>query len=102
MFKLGPIFFKNKFGGGRIFFFKPYSLKITNFSLSMSTKKGGPNFTISPIPAFGGHLLQIFCPYTTEAQANFPSVLAKSLWSFLAGEGGGGVEALASGHPNTL
>jgi hypothetical protein len=43
----------------------------------MSTKKGGPNFTISPIPAFGGHLLQIFWPYTNEAQANFPNVLAK-------------------------
>ena len=30
-----------------------------HFSLSMSTNKGGPNFTISPIPAFGGHPLQI-------------------------------------------
>jgi hypothetical protein len=27
------------------------------FSLSMSTKKGSPNFKISPIPAFGGLLV---------------------------------------------
>jgi hypothetical protein len=42
---------------------------------------------------------------TTEAQANFPNVLAEGLWSFLpgvGGGGGGGVVALASGHPNTL
>jgi hypothetical protein len=68
----------------------------------MSTKKGGPNFTISPIPAFGGHLLQIFWPYTNEAQANFPNVLAKNFLLIFAGGGGAGGVAPASGHPNTL
>jgi hypothetical protein len=44
----------------------------------MSTKKGGPNFTISTIPSFGGHPLQIFWPnITQEAQANLPNVPAK-------------------------
>jgi hypothetical protein len=45
-------------------------------------QKRGPNFTISPIPAFEGHLLQIFWRSIIEAQANFPSVLAKILWSY--------------------
>jgi hypothetical protein len=53
----------------------------------MSTRKGAPNFTISPIPAFGGHLLQIFWPYTNEAQVNFPNVLAKNFLLIFAGGG---------------
>ena len=44
----------------------------------MSIKKG-PNFTISLIPAFGGHPLQIFGPSITEARGNLPNVLAKML-----------------------
>jgi hypothetical protein len=53
------------------------------FSLSMSTKKEGPNFTISPIPAFGGHPLQIFWRSITEARANLHNVSANILWLFL-------------------
>jgi hypothetical protein len=68
----------------------------------MSTKKGGPNFTISPISAFGGHLLQIFWPYTNEAQANFPNVLAQKCFVNFCWGGGAGVVAPASGHPKTL
>jgi hypothetical protein len=58
-------------------------------------QKRGPNFTISPIPAFEGHLLQIFWRSIIEARANLANALAKILWSY--GMGGG-----ASGHPNTL
>jgi hypothetical protein len=79
-------------------FFEPYSLRKeiqkifpTMISKNKSHKifphpcllKRGPNFTISLIPAFGSHPLQIFWPSITEARANLPNVLAKILWSFL-------------------
>jgi hypothetical protein len=48
---------------GRKNFFKPIFLKNNKkFSLSISTKKGGPNFTISPIPAFGASCCKFFDP----------------------------------------
>ena len=61
-------------------------------------QKRGPNFTnsilvprlllgneVAPIPALGGHPLQICWPSITEARANFPNVLANILWPFLPG-----------------
>jgi hypothetical protein len=52
----------------------------------MLARGKSPKFTISPIPAFGGHPLQIaWLSITEEARANLPNVLEKILWSFLPG-----------------
>jgi hypothetical protein len=60
-FLSGALFFKNKFGlGGKKNIFQTTFLKNNKFFPIYVYQKGGPNFTISPIPAFVGHLLQIF------------------------------------------
>ena len=85
-FLSGALFFKNKFGlGGKKNIFQTTFLKNNKFFPIYVYQKGGPNFTISPIPAFVGHLLQIFWPYTNEAQANYPNVLAKKILLIFAG-----------------
>ena len=51
----------------------------------MCTKNRGPNSTISLIPAFGRHPLQIYGPSITEARVNLPNVLAKFVMVILVG-----------------
>jgi hypothetical protein len=99
------LFFPQKVGEGRKTIFRTIFIKkwfnrnfrtMTSKSMSQKcfpihvyTKNRGPNFTIWPIPAFGGQPLQIFWPSITEARAKFyshfcwglPGVEVPRLWT---------------------
>ena len=71
---------------GRKKFFKPIFLKNNKIFPIYIYQKRGSKFHNLTNSCFWGQLLQIFWPYLTEARANLPNVLAKSLWSFLPGD----------------